>query len=442
MQEGGTMKKKTTMTTAKAFAACCAVSLSVGFVLVLLLPFASNAYAMGFPGIRNRDNGGVAPLLKLEQREHSAAGAVKVVGRHRLGPNGEVDFDHPGVTISAVVTGTKTVSARMSKVGPVGVYFTVACNGKTETIFGTSSWAPGVVQEKIPLCSGLDPAAQTTVKIQKITEASWNSLTIVNNYVTFHAFNGEGLELVERNGEGDDVPKIEFLGDSITAGFCNMCETKPSLCPAGQTNCIRQESFGSSWANLISKEFNAESHTIAWSGYGMVMNCCGGKTLMSDIYKRTLASVPSPNPKDPHGTTSENYWNFSSWRPDAVVINLGTNDRLNSRPNNIVSFNQTYLGLAMRAAKSYGAGTHFFLACGPMSTAYCDEVQWVVNTLMAHGVKASFLDQRGFLDGSHGPSCCGHPSASVDQAMARKGAAFIQNIMGWNRTVTQTDLSL
>ena len=70
-------------------------------------------------------------------------------------------------------------------------------------------------------------------------------------------------------------------------------------------------------------------------------------------------------------------WDFSSWKPHAVVINLGTNDQLNHRAQLIPSYNATYLALVEAAARAYGGGATFFLACGPMSTAYCDEVAWV-----------------------------------------------------------------
>jgi hypothetical protein len=66
-----------------------------------------------------------------------------------------------------------------------------------------------------------------------------------------------------------------------------------------------------------------------------------------------------------------------------------------------------------------------------MSTTYCDPVQKVISTVRAHGVKAYFLDQRGFLDGKFGKGCCGHPSIAVDTAMASAGAAFIKKTLGW-----------
>ena len=55
----------------------------------------------------------------------------------------------------------------------------------------------------------------------------------------------------------------------------------------------------------------------------------------------------------------------------------------------------------------------------------------VISTVKAHGVKAHFLDQRGFLNGTFGPACCGHPSIEVDTAMAKSGAAFIKQTLGW-----------
>ena len=51
--------------------------------------------------------------------------------------------------------------------------------------------------------------------------------------------------------------------------------------------------------------------------------------------------------------------------------------------------------------------------------------------MKAHGVKAHFLDQRGFLNGTFGPACCGHPSIEVDTAMAKSDAAFIKRTLGW-----------
>ena len=54
-------------------------------------------------------------------------------------------------------------------------------------------------------------------------------------------------------------------------------------------------------------------HTAAWSGLGMVRNCCGGNTTMPAIFGRTLATV-----------NKNSTWDFKSWTADVLVINLGT----------------------------------------------------------------------------------------------------------------------
>ena len=79
------------------------------------------------------------------------------------------------------------------------------------------------------------------------------------------------------------------------------------------------------------------------------------------------------------------------------------------------------------AALAYGPLTQFFLACGPMTDAYCDEVLEVITRVRNQGVQAHFLDQRQLMT----QPCCSHPSAHDDAVMARKGAAKIAATMDW-----------
>ena len=165
----------------------------------------------------------------------------------------------------------------------------------------------------------------------------------------------------------------------------------------------------------------------------MAENCCGGSTLACDVWTRTLATVGSTNSSDPHGTTPNNVWPFSKWTADAVVINLGTNDHLSSRPSSLSTvYMQRFEALVVATAKAYGNGTQFFLACGPMSTDYCTEVEQVIGRVGRRGIRAHLLDQRGFDDGTHGKTCAyGHPGSQIDSAMAKNGSAFIKMTMGW-----------
>jgi hypothetical protein len=170
----------------------------------------------------------------------------------------------------------------------------------------------------VVLADGLDPSSSHDVTVVKSTEAMWNSLDPEPNYMTLYGVELSGpsspsvmVTSKARSKKGallSSSRKLEFLGDSITAGYCNLCHEQPAY-PTGAV----AESSAESWPSAVAALTSAEFHAVAWSGYGLTHNCCGGSTLMPAIYTRALASVPD-------GSAD---WNFSSWIPDAVVVNLG-----------------------------------------------------------------------------------------------------------------------
>eukprot|EP00949_MAST-11_sp_MAST-11-sp1_P005114 g5114.t1 len=137
------------------------------------------------------------------------------------------------------------------------------------------------------------------------------------------------------------------------------------------------------------------------------------------IWQRSLATV------------SDSSWDFASWAPDVVVLNVGTNDRLGQRTENIARFNATLLNIVERASANYGRSTAFMLACGPMDEHYCASVEWIIDQAKSKDIKAGFLDHRHYLNGTFGEPCCGHPSTAVDAAMAKGTADAIRAFMGW-----------
>ena len=120
-----------------------------------------------------------------------------------------------------------------------------------------------------------------------------------------------------------------------------------------------------------------------------------------------------------------------------MVINLGTNDHLGANASAAKSkaFVKRYEELVVAASKAYGAGTRFFLACGPMASDYCAEEKAVIASVAASGIKAYLLNQVEFEDGknsTYGKVCAyGHPGSQIDAAMAKNGSAFIKTTMGW-----------
>ena len=373
--------------------------------------------------------------------------SVHIIGRvQQSTAGGAATFDMPGVRVSATVTGTTGLSASMSGLCAEGNVFQVFLDGvlQPQSRFNTSAWTAGEVVS-VPLFSAGSLATDATyeVTVVKDTEPQFAGTAVKPNAVTFHGFQGDAsgaARLVRRPQRRSTAQaaaaaaaaaaphKVEFLGDSITAGFDNQCDI-----PGAPTGFPWSESFGRSWATGICAALGAECHYNAWSGFGMVANCCGGSTLGSDVWGRTLATVGSANASDPHGTTAENEWDFGSWTADAVVINLGTNDHLGTKPTDkSAAFTKRYEELVVAASAAYSKDTHFFLACGPMASDYCPEVNAVLASVTAAGIKAHLLDQVGFNDGSFGKLCAyGHPGSQIDAAMAKNGSAFIKATMGW-----------
>jgi hypothetical protein len=230
--------------------------------------------------------------------------------------------------------------------------------GASQHTFGTGGWGNGS-SVAVTLAAGLDPDASHFVEVFKSTEAQWNEITVSPNYMALLSVELAGGEstttasaatpallrqrqptlpppppqqqqqqqqqkhpLRQQHPLQQQPRRIEFLGDSITAGYCNLCELQ-----GGAVEGAEAEGAFEAWPQLAASSLSAESHVVAWSGYGLVHNCCGGHTHMPAVYRRALGSVPDNDAGAATfgGEPFSNAWSFG-WAPDAVVINLGTND--------------------------------------------------------------------------------------------------------------------
>lgn len=139
---------------------------------------------------------------------------------------------------------------------------------------------------------------------------------------------------------------------------------------------------------------------------------------MPEIYTRTLASASAAD------------WDYDSWVPDVVVINLGTNDRLNATfPGEAeVAYQQIYIDF-VRNISTWYSNPEVFLACGPMSVEYCPYVFNVIEELQ-NEVKVHFLDQRNVLNATN--QCCDHPDMDADVTLADITISAIAAVMAWD----------
>jgi lysophospholipase L1-like esterase len=213
--------------------------------------------------------------------------------------------------------------------------------------------------------------------------------------------------------------RIEIYGDSITAGY-GLDGDGPN-CPYSADTEDHYLTYGA----LSARELGADLHTVAWSGIGMYRNygvSAASSDAMPYVYARTLP------------TQSSSVWDFTTWQPQAVIINLGTNDA-STHGDPGMPYRNAYLDFVRTLRQKYPS-TFFVLTIGPMLdgsnlTAIKGHLQAVIDTRSIEGdTKMSFLEfpVQGSADGY---GCDWHPSPATNAKMATLLTAELKTRLGW-----------
>lgn len=272
----------------------------------------------------------------------------------------------------------------------------------------------GEVQTKLTAVNGANPlatglaAGDHTVELYRRTEAAEGESQILG----FDWGDGELLAPppVSR--------RLEFVGDSITCGYgvegANMsCGFSPET-----------ENHYLTYAALAARSLNAELSTVAWSGKGVVCNYGDDATSCVDplpkFYDLTLPSQPGSS------------WDFSRFQPDAVVVNLGTNDFSTQVDPDQATFEGAYRALLVRLRQVYPSA-HILCTNGPMlSGADLSTLRgYLTNVVAAMADPKISTFQITPQDGSDGYGCDWHPSAARHQKVALDVEAALRDALGW-----------
>lgn len=194
----------------------------------------------------------------------------------------------------------------------------------------------------------------------------------------------------------DPRPLIEFIGDSITAGH-------------GTTNGALKD-----YAWLVGEKLGTDHTQIAVSGITLVngyFHPGGPYPGMDNLYFKTRAPVDCP----PQDTACANNppWNFSTYSPKLIVVNLGTNDailRTGAVPKDVFQTRYRDFLAALRAKHPNAE----IVALGTFRGYYLPETEAAVNARVSAGDrKVHFIKTVGWItgadtvDGLH-PSDKGH----------------------------------
>jgi lysophospholipase L1-like esterase len=322
---------------------------------------------------------------------------VRFVGRVDTSDPAGPRFSWPGTTILARFTGS-SIGVRLRDAGNL---YHVILDGRPLDTLVTSAG-----RDRYPLASGLGPGPHQ-LALHRRTEG----------------FVGEsqflGL-LLEETGTPLAPPppaarRLEFVGDSITCGYG--IEAPNQHCPFTPAT----ENHHLAFAALTTRALGAEAITIAYSGKGMYRNYGGDLTdTVPMLYDRTLVDGGLP-------------WDFARFVPDAVVINLGTNDFARGDPGQ--PFADAYATF-VRRVRSHYPKSYILCTLGPMLGA--DQLARTKAHLQPtlHGARAAGDDRVSLLeftpqDGATGFGCDWHPSRATNQRMAAELTAELRRVLNW-----------
>lgn len=209
--------------------------------------------------------------------------------------------------------------------------------------------------------------------------------------------------------------RIEFVGDSITCGYG--ADGPDATCPFTPETENAYLAYGS----VAARSLAADAVLLCWSGHGISRNYDGTTDdLLPELYPRTLP------------TETNSPWSFTEL-PDAIVINLGTNDFAQGDPG--AAFEAAYVSfVAQLRARAPGAEIVFLLGpmlSGPSLDAARTYLNGALTTLAGQGDGHVSLVEVAGPDSSEGYGCDYHPSVATHARVATTLATALRAKLGW-----------
>jgi lysophospholipase L1-like esterase len=328
------------------------------------------------------------------------AAGVRWIGRVDTTTNPDQPrFSWSGTGFVARFDGT-SLTAQLNVTGASAIFKTVV-DGAPQAAFtaagGTASFM---------LASGL-AAGVHTVELYRQTEGPQGETRLAGLTV------GDGT-LMDPPAGADRL--IEVIGDSITCGYGDLGMLSDS-------DCFPTESHWDTYEAVAGRALGAEVSTVAASGRGVIRNYGGDTTgTMPMVYKQVIANAASPQ------------WDFHV-EPQAVIINLGTNDISNGKGDPGDAFRDTYVTLLETIRNEY---PHTYIVCiiapllnGGDLAIISGHIKDAVDARTAAGDTRVELFNQIPAQTSDKYACQYHPNTAENMLMANLLVTELKAKLGW-----------
>lgn len=275
-----------------------------------------------------------------------------------------------------------------------------------------------------------DTAERVTIRLVKYSEA---------------AFGKCGVRYLETDTETLFAPpahaerKLEIIGDSITCGYG--VEAENELEPFY----TRTQNPAKAYSLLTAGLLGAEANLVSWSGNGIISGYVeetatapSDKWLMPEVYQYT--DISGSEKLFGEDETKWEKWDFNRYVPDAILINLGTNDcswckDIQERRDH---YRDSYVEF-LKFVRAHNKDAQIFCMLGTMDQRVIKELEEAVG-MFAETQKD---DRVHFLPlpehtAENGYGADWHPSALTQRQTAQLVAAEVARVMGWQRKEQET----
>lgn len=258
---------------------------------------------------------------------------------------------------------------------------------------------------EICLCNSLKRDVHD-VHIQKRTEGEQGCITIDDFFTDGHIL----------QAEGGRTRNIEFVGDSYTCGFGTEGADRDQPFRAREENC------NLAYGVILGRFFDADVSLVSHSGRGISRNYDDsdpGNTMVVR-YGRTFDGNPDIK------------WDAgkSSYKPDIVVIYLGTNDFSTGRQPALGRWCADYANLLSQIRENYGKGTPILCVASKADEKMGDYVEEAVRRSGIDNVHWTSIQAAAHNDESELGSSY-HPNYKGQRKVAFCMAPYISTLTGW-----------
>lgn len=326
---------------------------------------------------------------------------IRYVGR-TVTADGGVSFDWSGSYMECRFTG-RSFAVRISDTRKNYYNLTIdGCDAGTVTITGSDTL--------VTLASKLK-RGEHSLRLQKRTEAEQGRTTIHSVLLD----KGAGL-LPAPEAPGRH---IEFIGNSLTCGYGTEGLSANEPFKAETENCDK------AFSCIIARYFGADYNLVSHSGQGVVRNYGDKNTTspltMADRISRTFDTSETP------------LWDFSasSYRPDIVVINLGTNDFSTLPHPSHDEFCNAYLRIIGTLREAYGDLTPILCVAPRVEGEAFAYIREICNGGAYPNLTfAAILP--GYCNNDSDLGSSAHPNYAGQRKMAMLLIPYISTLTGWD----------